>query len=1017
MAIKSFKGANMSDELSKTAHKKLEEGGFAMVDPVAVPAPDLDRAVYVAVAGATNDAQTDILAGIAQQIVARQPNISTQQLRDAIAEVRGTIVANRPARQIDLARDSALLMSRLLTRAVPRLTKPILRTAARDYTRAFLNSFRRGTSSLRQVAPIDLQFDRFGEVERFRRATWERLYEQARAKPAVARAIDDGPIAESLGVRTTQDAATILGLVELEPLTTLVVSRAQPGGGILVTRGDIDATLASVGSTMTGLTGSYATNVVAVNKAQEKATEESDGDIPKDDKKLSEFEKAIKEAEKKQKELDNILKKATKGVKGTFGVLSFVAGQFGDQDLAGSIDEYANVLVKILDATREFSDDAISVAKVIAKLDDVTKDQILLGAAVGLNFALIAVVIQMSGLFAKEKPVTQVILEQLKEVRKQIVNLRDEMRVRFDRIEKRLNKVFVGILNRLAELDFDLGKIEGNVDELQLALYDLQSELQRLNRNVQAFLEAANRRELVEAINGFLRFRERTGEDLNLEGFRTAENEFFSWGHDHAKDQLQAGLEQRSFTDETIFDEITSVPLATNINYLRAFPAERFSLAALSPVRLANPFDWIVAGEAYAQLHEESPARTGSAERVQALIAVGEALGASLARIADNALFGTLATHYLASFGALKEAIAAFEQEFRIDPHTQLQGIDMFGGVDQTPATHPLDASFDELRRCDGRSFDASHDAVPVLDSIGSKFDYSVLRPYMIASNLSGSRIAGVANGLEPLTACVQARWDVQDSSSAPGNKVRVTYRLAFTVNIKYGNAVVFTHSYRTQETLQLLAPKDKFEKGTFNPATAPGGKDPHTLLVGDKNLWFKLDSFQATHGLVNAPLRAATVALLQQKLIILQRAFYGEVARRFTRAGDPIQRAGQVLNGSKLLWQGFVTAGLPVRIETNEILRSLLFGSNAIPGGSDADGEDALLDDVQDLYAFFAGRAEDPPAANIAGDIEALVTSRVGRLSALLGEIVAAIESSGEPEPPEIFAPTLLRLRLITVT
>ena len=201
-----------------------------MLDPVAVPAPDLDRAVYMAVAGAADDAETDILAGVAQQIVARQPNISTQQLRGAIAELRGTILANRPARQIDLARDSALLMSRLLTRVVPRLTKPILRTAARDYTRAFLNSFRRGTSSLRQVAPIDLQFDRFGEVDRFRRATWERLHGQARAKPAVARAIDDGPIAESLGVRTTQDAATILGLVELEPLTTFVVSRAQPSG-------------------------------------------------------------------------------------------------------------------------------------------------------------------------------------------------------------------------------------------------------------------------------------------------------------------------------------------------------------------------------------------------------------------------------------------------------------------------------------------------------------------------------------------------------------------------------------------------------------------------------------------------------------------------------------------------------------------------------------------------------------------------------------------------------------------
>ena len=736
-----------------------------MADPITIPAADVDRAVYVAVAGARDNAVADIMAGVAQQIVVQRPNVSAAQLRDAITELRNVIEANRPARQADLARDSALLMSRLLTRVVPALTSPMLRAAARDYTRAFLNSHRRGASSLRQVAPIDLQFDRFGEVERFRRETWQRLHDQARARPAVAQAVDGGPIAETLGVRTTQDATTALGLVELEPLTTFVADRAQPGGGILVTREDIDGTLASAGSTMTGLTNSYVANLVELNNAQQDAAGEEADNVPGEP--LSDFEKAIKKAEEKQKELDDILEKATKGVKGTFAVLSFAAGQLGDSDLATSIDEYATILTKVLDATRAFNEAAIAIAKAIEGLDDVTADQILLGAGVGFSFAMIAVVIQISGLLGKPKPVTQVILEQLRAIRQQIVDLRDEMRVRFDRIEKRLNKMYVGILNRLAEIDFDLGQIEVNVDELQLALYDLHSELQRLNRNVHAFLEAAHRRELVEAINGFLRFRERTGEDLSLEDFRTAENEFFSWGNDHAKDTLQAGPEDRSFDDEDLLGEITALPLGTNINYLRSFPAERLNLAVLSAVRLANPFDWIVAGEAYAQLCEESPARTVSPDRVQALVAVGEALGTSLARIADDALFAALAEHYLASFGALTDAIAAFEQEFRSDSETQLHGIDLWGGVDQEPATHPLDATFDELRRCDGRNFDAAHDTVPVPASIGSGFDYSILRPYMIASNLSRSVIAGVADGLAALAACVAARWDPDDRDDA----------------------------------------------------------------------------------------------------------------------------------------------------------------------------------------------------------------------------------------------------------
>jgi hypothetical protein len=274
----------------------------ALTDPIAVPAADLDRAVYVAVAGTRDAAETDILAGVAQQVVIQRPTVSTAQLSDAIIELRDTIAAKRPARQADLARDSALLMSRLLTRVVPVLTNPILRAAAREYTRAFLNSYRRGTSSLRQVAPIDLQFDRFGEVERFRRETWQRLHDQARTRPAVAQAIDSGPIGAALGVRTTQDATTALGLVELEPLRAFVAARTQPGGGILVTRADIHGTLASIGSTMTGLTRSYAANLVALNDVQQDPDGEAPSHIPGDSR--TAFEKAIEEAEAKQKDLD-----------------------------------------------------------------------------------------------------------------------------------------------------------------------------------------------------------------------------------------------------------------------------------------------------------------------------------------------------------------------------------------------------------------------------------------------------------------------------------------------------------------------------------------------------------------------------------------------------------------------------------------------------------------------------------------------------------------------------------------
>jgi hypothetical protein len=293
-----------------------------------------------------------------------------------------------------------------------------------------------------------------------------------------------------------------------------------------------------------------------------------------------------------------------------------------------------------------------------------------------------------------------------------------------------------------------------------------------------------------------------------------------------------------------------------------------------------------------------------------------------------------------------------------------------------------------------------------------------MLRPFMIASNLSRAITPGVAEGLSALSACVHARWSLQESAPAPGGRIRAVYRCHIDVNIRYGVNVIFAHRYKTTETMQLLVLKTKFESGTFDPATDPSGKDPHLLLFNDeqigKNLWSKLATFEASHVLTNASLLAATVALVQRKLVLLQRIFYADVVRRFVSDGDALQHAGQVLTGSKLLWQAFVTAGLPLRIESNEILRSLLFGSDAILGGRDADSEDNLLDDVQDLYAFFSAREEDPPPTNIIGEVEALATSRADRLATLLADIVAVIEESGEPEPPELFAPTLLRLSLL---
>ena len=62
-----------------------------MADTVVIPPGDVDRLVYVAIAGARDDAETDMLAGLASHLLRRQPTAAVTTLRNAIHELQAAI--------------------------------------------------------------------------------------------------------------------------------------------------------------------------------------------------------------------------------------------------------------------------------------------------------------------------------------------------------------------------------------------------------------------------------------------------------------------------------------------------------------------------------------------------------------------------------------------------------------------------------------------------------------------------------------------------------------------------------------------------------------------------------------------------------------------------------------------------------------------------------------------------------------------------------------------------------------
>ncbi|GAA0909229.1 hypothetical protein GCM10009558_013380 [Virgisporangium aurantiacum] len=970
---------------------------------VTLPKRVTDREVYLAVAAASGP-ETDVLAGIVRHVLLLRPNLAAARLRELSTTVATAIAQHRPDPARDLSPDDAFRMSRILVAVVPHLTTTPLREAATGYTREFLRSFRQGAGQRRQVQPLDLQFDRVPNVRRLCRQIWAGLYDTAVARPAVAAGIDTGPLGAALGIGTGDAAAVAVTKVDLPVLRTLVEQHIQPNGALSMPAGGVQSTLGAISGSVSGVRDQYTTTLIEINvsigKAEDKKTPEN----------LSALDKAIKKAE----ELDKQLKDAADGSKEALGVLAAVA-DLVDAEFGNDIREFATISVGMLTAAQKAARASAQVGKFIQGIASASSCELFLGGGIGFAFVMTALMIQATGLFGgRSKPIEQVILEELRKLAELVAELRDEMRVRFDRIDARLDRMYSGLLARLAEIDFNLGQVEGNVEELQASLYQLHTELTRLTADFQAQLDAAHRRDLVEGINGFLNFQERTGQPIDNETFLEAENLFFTWGNDHARDPLQAGPEERPFTDDDLLTELTRFSTATNINYLRLAPAERFGLAPLASGRLANPLDWIVAAEAYAQLSEESPALAApiSDNRVAALIEIGAALGTALSRIADPQLFDTLHDHYRTRYDDLRRAISDAEAQFRIAPRHQLHNITLFGGAEQGPPDEHFFNSdretWVELGRCGGGRFD---DKVAKLSTAAiTDLNLTPLRPYLIADNLSNSSLPGVASGLRKLSACIAASWRLI-SSEEPGlgNIVRLTYELSMHVNINYGTEVVYRYTADTRE--RFIASVPKSELGSFDPTTGPRGKNPYPLLVGDKKLWSKLTTFPRREAIVDPAARAATVTTVAAKLRLAQRAFYNQVAERLGQAGDPIGRFGRRLTGAKLLWQQLVVAGFPLSVQANEILRGLVLGGNALLAGSDAEAEDALLDDVRDLYAFFGTRREDPPAANISAELRTLALGRATQLKTLLDGIVAA---GNPPEPPQVFAPTLLRLSLL---
>ena len=287
----------------------------------------------------------------------------------------------------------------------------------------------------------------------------------------------------------------------------------------------------------------------------------------------------------------------------------------------------------------------------------------------------------------------QMILSELAEIRRAILEFHKDMSYRFDRVDITLSEMYTGLSRALDLIDTRLGKLDGRVADVQLALLRESQQLNRLHRNMFDYLNDLSLRSINKGVSYCLDYSLFFPSlHLSDDDYRRCQIDFVTWATSDSRDKLSTG----SFTnlDDPVFSmETRAWPLAAKINLL-ASAMQQFGLYSFGERNklLPNPIVWATGAEAYIKLAGDNPILYDrySTEGIDRLIAVGEELDTFLASFTNlpgqkrqpNLQFvRNLIAGYRSRSSVLRRQIQDSEDTFMLH---DAKGIKLWEGSDQS---------------------------------------------------------------------------------------------------------------------------------------------------------------------------------------------------------------------------------------------------------------------------------------------------------------------------------------------
>ena len=592
-------------------------------------------------------------------------------------------------------------------------------------------------------------------------------------------------------------------------------------------------------------------------------------------------------------------------------------------------------------------------------------------------------------------PPNAAVLAQLATLGKQITQLQAQMNQRFNVVDQNLNTIYQAInssftivITNLNTLIQQLSNLQSNLNQFEQNIYSLEIEgfLSNLNTN----------------INGCIAYQQNNPNlgplpITQYAGPNGCENVFYTWGNYLNGNAITLATipGNRLYDDGNVYQQLLQPPTgnsdldnfvdSANINYFSQYPFQRFQLPALASSPLANPSVWEIAAQAYVQLRRENPAYYTNPGRLSDIITEGNQIQAALANIrsksgAGHPLFDSLFANYTGALSYLQVAI------------TNFQNGDNNAAMTNWAAQGLSTVVAKGITRCDGGTFQN-----------GSSQTTAIPADNTLIGLVYPAYLAAQAVGIGSLRTCLDAQWVNVHYGSYPDPlaNIQITVRFKYTPQGQSEQEILQVIGY-TQDCCQTY-----YLNGSFLP--------PHDTVSLYGDVWYYwqmpfgppfrpgIDGYWmdklATYGTQNGE-NNQLIAPLQIQLSISNNT-NGHVINQFAVTNSAIQNAANRLAGTKAILQKFILIGLPRSTRSSDYLRSLLYGSQGLPGRTVGPG--GSVDDIIGIIKQQASQG--------AIDIQSVVSPRVNLLQGKVNSILIQIDAGQFTEYDDIIVSVLQTL------